>query len=77
MTIITSLTITDGKCQEAERYLVIGCKYNRTTKELYFKAYNILIHCLEKIWERLISNINSVVVSAKFVYQEYQKENKE
>jgi len=76
MTTVTSLIIIDGKCQEGERCLVMGCKYNRTTKELYSKTYNIPIHRLEKMWERLISNVNSVVAPAKLIYQGYQKENK-
>lgn len=76
LTAVTSLMISDGKCQEAERCLVMGCKYNRTTKELYSKAYNIPIHRLEKMWERLISNVNSVIAPAKLIYQGYQKENK-
>jgi hypothetical protein len=76
MTTVTSLIIIDGKCQEGERCLVMGCKYNRTTKELYSKAYNIPIHRLEKMWERLISNVNSVVAPAKLIYQGYLEENK-
>ena len=76
MTTVTSLIIIDGKCQEGERCLVMGCKYNRTTKELYSKTYNIPIHRLEKMWERLISNVNSVVAPAKLIYQGYLEENK-
>jgi len=73
MTAINEFIISKSGCEEAERCLAIGCIHNRTTLKSFALAHSLSIKRLRRMWTRLISNVNSVVIPSKIIYKNYQK----